>query len=99
MGRIRDDVRDGHHSHLPQELAVVKPFTNGFNMNWAGDFRAFNTDVSVYLLEPETFMQGAYGFQQALSSCTRSTRLSSLARFRRQKRFLAESRAKVTLIS
>lgn len=63
MGKINVDVEHNHLSQYPQEFDIISPFLSGFNISWASRKRAYNTNCSVYLIEPEPFMTEAYGFE------------------------------------
>lgn len=64
MGAIRTEVREQHLSHYPEEEDILKAFLPAFFITWARRRRAYNTDLSVYILKPEPFMSEAYGFDQ-----------------------------------
>jgi hypothetical protein len=66
MGTIRTEVRDKHLRFYPEEEEILKPFLAGFFVTWARRRRAYNTELSVYFLNPEPFMKEAYGFSQEI---------------------------------
>jgi hypothetical protein len=66
MGTIRAEVRDQHLAFYPEEEELLKPFLDGFFVTWARRRRAYNTELSVYFLNPEPFMKEAYGFSQEI---------------------------------
>ncbi len=64
MGAIRTEVREQHLNRYPDEEDFLKAFLPAFFVTWARHRRAYNTDLSVYILSPEPFMSEAYGFDQ-----------------------------------
>jgi hypothetical protein len=64
MGNVRADVRDQHLRHYPEEESFLKAFLPGFFVTWGKRRKAFNTELSVYFLNPESFMTEAFGFEQ-----------------------------------
>jgi len=64
MGTIRTEVRDQHLNQFPEEEKLLKMFLPCFYITWGRRRRAYNTDLSVYILKPEPFMAEAYGFDQ-----------------------------------
>ena len=64
MGYIRTDVKEQHLAQHQNEEAILKPFLPGFFVTWGKRRKAFNTELSVYFLNPEPFMTEAFGFEQ-----------------------------------
>jgi hypothetical protein len=67
MGQIKQEVRDLHLLQLPYEEALLKPFLAGFEVTWARRRRAYNTELSVYFLRPETFISQMFGFEHEVA--------------------------------
>jgi hypothetical protein len=66
MSQIKQDVRGNHLLNYPQEEPLLKPFLSGFDVTWAGRWKAFNTELSAYFLKPETFISQMFGFEHEL---------------------------------
>lgn len=66
MGTIRAEVREQHLNSEPTQEELLKPFLHGFFVTWGRKRRAYNTELSVYFLNPEPFMAEAFGFDQEL---------------------------------
>ena len=66
MGRFVPDVESGHLTQFPQETEILKPFTFNFDITWARKYRALGSELSVYLLKPETHMELSFGFQSEI---------------------------------
>ncbi len=66
MGAIRREVYEQHLAQYPNEEELLKPFLDGFYVTWARRRRAYNTELSVYFLNPEDFIQETYGFSQEI---------------------------------
>jgi len=64
MGTIRAEVRDQHLAAYPHEEQIIKAFLPGFYVTWAKRRKAYNTELSVYFLNPEPFITEAFGFEQ-----------------------------------
>jgi hypothetical protein len=67
MGQIIQDVRDNHLKRRPEEEGLLKSFLVGFDVTWAGTRNAFNTDISIYFLKPETFISQMFGFEHEIA--------------------------------
>ncbi len=66
MGSIRIEVRDGHLNQYPEEEQLLKPFLDGFFVTWGRRRTAYNTELSVYFLNPEPFITESYGFDREI---------------------------------
>ena len=66
MGVIKRDVRDMHLSQFPEEESLIIPFKAGFDINWATHRKAYNTELSIYFLGPESFMAESFGFDHEI---------------------------------
>ena len=66
MGTIKSEVREQHLRQFPDEESVIRPFLNGFDITWARRRRAYNSELSVYFLKPESFMAESYGFNREI---------------------------------
>jgi hypothetical protein len=64
MGSIRLEVRDQHLAYYPEEEDMLKAFLPCFFVTWGRLRRAYNTELSVYFLNPEPFMKETFGFDQ-----------------------------------
>jgi len=64
MGSIRLEVREQHLSQYPDEEEMLKAFLPCFFVTWGRVRRAYNTELSVYFLNPEPFMKETFGFDQ-----------------------------------
>lgn len=69
MGIIKQEVWDSHLYKYPREESILKPFLEGFDVTWARHRKAYNTEVSMYFLKPETFISQMFGFEQELMLC------------------------------
>lgn len=66
MGSIRLEVRDQHLQEHPQEEEIIKAFLPCFFVTWGRLRRGYNTELSVYFLNPEPFMKETFGFDQEI---------------------------------
>lgn len=66
MGTIRTEVWEHHLNFHPEEEAILKPFLPGYFVTWASVRRAYNTELSVYFLNPEPFMAETFGFDREI---------------------------------
>jgi len=66
MGEIRSNVRLEYLSKYPEDESILKPFLNGFYITWATIRHAYNTEIKVFFLSPETHMKETYGFENEL---------------------------------
>jgi len=66
MAQIRPDVEEGHLAQFPRERDLLVPFLNGFDITWAKRRRAYNTELSVYFLLPEKFIQEQFGLDREI---------------------------------
>lgn len=64
MGTIRVEVREQHLNAHPDEEEILKAFLPCFFVTWGRLRRAYNTELSVYFLNPEGFMSETFGFEQ-----------------------------------
>jgi len=64
MGQIRAEVWEHHLNQHPEEESFLKTFLPCFYVTWGRARRAYNTELSVYFLNPENFVKEAYGFDQ-----------------------------------
>jgi hypothetical protein len=64
MGSIRLEVRDQHLTEHPEEEEILKAFLPCFFVTWGRLRKAYNTELSVYFLNPEPFMKETFGFDQ-----------------------------------
>src|SRR5262249_54611687 len=60
----RVEVRDQHLNSHPEEEDILKAFLPCFFITWGRLRKAYNTELSVYFLNPENFMSEAFGFEQ-----------------------------------
>ncbi len=66
MGTIRTEVRDQHLNYHPEEEEILKAFLPNFFVTWGRRRRAYNTELSVYFLNPEPFLSETFGFDQEI---------------------------------
>lgn len=66
MGSIMYEVQKFHLTSYPDEHKLLIPFLNGFSVTWGKRQREYNSDFSVYFLNPEPSIKEAYGFNQEL---------------------------------
>lgn len=66
MGTIRTEVRDKYLNHFPEEEILLKPFLSGFHVTWATRQKKYNTELSVYFLNPESHIKEGYGFENEI---------------------------------
>ncbi|WP_407047933.1 hypothetical protein [Methyloraptor flagellatus] len=66
MGQIKPEVESGHLLQFPQERRLLRPFLTCFDITWAKQHRAYNTDLSIYFLSPERFIKEQFGFDQEI---------------------------------
>lgn len=64
MGSIRSEVRDQHLSQFPDEEGFLKAYLHSFYVTWGRRRKAYGTELSVYFLNPESFMLESFGFEQ-----------------------------------
>src|SRR5262249_61380575 len=62
MGKIHSEVQAEHLIQFRGERDILSHFLTGFDVNWARSRTAFKTSLSVYILEPENYIQEAFGF-------------------------------------
>ena len=63
MGRIRDEVvASGHLTQFPNERPLIVPFLANFDVTWARRRSAYNTQLSIYFLSPDTNARQQFGF-------------------------------------
>lgn len=67
VGEIHQDVRNGHLKTFPHEETLLAPFLSGFDVNWARRRVAYNTELSMYFLGPESFMSQMFGFEHEIA--------------------------------
>ena len=49
---------------FPRERDLLVPFLNSFDITWAKRRRGYNTELSVYFLLPEKFIQEQFGLDR-----------------------------------
>ena len=87
MARILPEVIAGHLKRNPREQMYMERFARDFDVTWANNRKAFGSDLSVYLLKPESHMDRAFGFQSEILAVYSSydsledRTLQSIARF------------------
>ncbi|MDV5825724.1 AAA family ATPase [Sphingobium naphthae] len=64
MGRIHDEVKNGHLRNHPEELDWIKRFQSAFDITWAHRRRAHGSDYSVYFLKPEPATEETFGINR-----------------------------------
>ena len=66
MGSIVADVKNVYLKDHPDQLNMLTPFLNGFDIKYADEKRLNNTTVFVYLLKPEQFISDAFGIDREI---------------------------------
>ncbi len=66
MGGFVSEVQTGYLAQFPNEELVLKAFLPNFDVTWARRRNAFGSELSVYLLKPETHMERAFGFESEI---------------------------------
>lgn len=66
MGIIKKDVRDKHLNDHNLEEDFLKPFLNGFDITFGRRMSGFNTELSVYILNPEDFIKEGFGISKEI---------------------------------
>ena len=94
MGRIRNDVLEGHLIQYPMEEALLRPFLNGFIVTWGSRRRGYNTDLSVYFLNPEKHMQEQFGFDAEIMLVISSYPSLQARTFQAVEQFMSDEPAK-----
>jgi hypothetical protein len=67
MGLIKQEVWDLHLLQHSNEEALLIPFLSGFEVTWARRRKAYNTELSMYFLRPETFISQMFGFEHEVA--------------------------------
>jgi len=66
MGEIRKEVWERHLNYYREEEEILKPFLSGFYITSGYRRKAHNTELSVYLLNPEEHMKETFGFSHEI---------------------------------
>jgi hypothetical protein len=66
MGQIRHHVYEQHLNSFQDEENLLKAFLPCFYITFGRRWKAYSTELSVYFLSAEPFMQEAFGFDQEL---------------------------------
>jgi hypothetical protein len=64
MGSIRTEVQNQHLYDYPNDKEILTPFLQGFFITWGQRIKEFNTELSIFFLNPEEFMKELFGFEQ-----------------------------------
>lgn len=67
MGIVKEDVIYAHLSSHKEQEEFIRPFLNGFDINWARERISHNTRLSVYFLGPEAYFSSQFGFEQEVA--------------------------------
>jgi hypothetical protein len=62
MGKIHNEVQAEHLIQFPKERDLLSYFLDGFDVNWGRSRNAFKTSLSIYILEPESYIEETFGF-------------------------------------
>jgi hypothetical protein len=62
MGKIYSEVQAEHLIQFPKERDLLSHFLDGFDVNWGRSRTAFKTSLSIYILEPEHYIEETFGF-------------------------------------
>ena len=66
MGNIRQEVQKAFFENHREVEKFIKVFLNGFDISFAAEKHCVNTVVSAFILKPEEFMAGAFGFDKEI---------------------------------
>lgn len=66
MGKIAQDVWDVYLVAHPDQIEILKPFLNGFDITYADEKRVNNTTIFAFLLKPESYLSEAFGIDREI---------------------------------
>ena len=64
LGRILDDVKNGHLLGHPEEADWLKHFQTAFDVTWAHERRSYGSMYSVYFLKPDLATEEMFGISR-----------------------------------
>lgn len=63
MGYIKEEVKNNYNLS-DKDLDIAKYFTTGFNINYGDVIKEANTEITVFILEPEDFIKEGFGIEK-----------------------------------
>lgn len=66
MGIIKQEIIDVFLTEHPEQESILKPFLNGFDINYAEIVSLNNTTIFSYMIKPEDFMKEAFGLEKEI---------------------------------
>ena len=66
MGMIVTDVKNIYLEKHPEQINILKPFLNGFDVTYAEEKSLNNTKIYAFLLKPEEFISDAFGIDREI---------------------------------
>lgn len=63
MGCIKKEVSEIFFQKYPEQKDFIIPFLDGFDIVWANNVRAYNTNIFVYFLSPAQHYKESFGFE------------------------------------
>ena len=66
MGVIVNDVKNIYLSEHDEQLKMLNPFLQGFDITYAEKKHINNTIIYVFLLKPEQFISDAFGIDKEI---------------------------------
>ena len=66
MGSIKKEAKELYFSDNHEDEALLKSFLHTFNITWARKRILYGSTLSVFLLQPESFIQETFGFDNEI---------------------------------
>ena len=66
MGTIKSEIMNIFLAEHPEQESILKPFLNGFDINYAEAKFINNTTIFSYMIKPEDFMKEAFGLDKEI---------------------------------
>ena len=66
MGTIKSEIMNLFLAEHPEQESILKPFLNGFDINYAEVKSINNTTIFSYMIKPEDFMKEAFGLEKEI---------------------------------
>ena len=63
MGYIKEEVKNNYNLSN-KDMSIAKFFTNGFNINYGDVIKEANTEITVFILEPEDYIKEGFGIEK-----------------------------------
>lgn len=64
MGTIKSEIMNHFLAEHPEQESILKPFLNGFDINYAEVKSINNTTIFSYMIKPEDFMKEALAWRK-----------------------------------